>query len=238
MSGPGSQAHLEFVLKVLVLKNLSASEKRTLSPLSVKSLQATAITGRKIRVPKSVYDYVLVTSANALLSIRDLPKTKKWVAIGAATRKALRVPGRIEVIALPHSAGVLAYFRKQKRGRIFFPRSNLGDPRLVTGLRKMGHRVYCRHSYETKILDLQAALRPIYKNQSVDAVFVTSPSAFLAVKKALSPRELRSWRVRWVAIGPTTAKILREAGLKVIAAPSPSLTAMKKTLSSGFTKRS
>lgn len=225
-------------MNILLLKKLSASERRIFRGHRIWECPAFEIKPLASSFPKKTFDYVLVTSQNALRFARRLPNGKRWVFIGDASRKAVGEVSQPRVLSERNSSGILSFFAGQARGSLFFPRSRLGDPELVRSLRRLGFRITVRHTYETKIVDLRAKLRQVLSQAPLDSVFVTSPSSFVGIRRALKIEELRKYNWIWVAIGPTTAASLKKFKLDVKVSRQPALNSMMKTLKSAFTKRS
>lgn len=156
---------------------------------------------RKISIPKSRYDYLLVSSKNALRYLRSRPKADK-------------------ILGDLHGDRIMDYFKK--RGRpgqsILYLRSNLGSKLgrsdIVPGLRRLGFRVSVRCSYRTEILPIRQRLIGLLKRHSIQAFLVTSPSTILAIKRALSKEERRQLRVRWYCMGSTTEAYLKRSKIR------------------------
>ena len=110
---------------------------------------------------------------------------------------------------------------------VFLPRSDRADERLPSALREAGAEVTDAIAYRTTApqhLDPQALRR--VRNAEVDAILFASPSAFHNLWDFILAAELAalSTRLQFAAIGPTTARALREAGVRVdIEAREPSV---------------
>ncbi|MDB5037911.1 MAG: uroporphyrinogen synthase, partial [Bacteriovoracaceae bacterium] len=228
ISRSGSQKDFGRSLNILVFRELSSADKRAFKSHKVFVIPAIKIQPKKFRIPKKIFDYVLVTSANALRESRRRPKTKRWVAVGEATAASLGKVGKISVLNESNSDGVLKFFSKAERGSIFFPRSSLGDTTVVQKLRAKGFKVSVCHSYETKVLNIRAKVLGALRNARMDVFFVTSPSIFSSLRKSFSIRELKGLEVKWVAIGPTTARELRKFGMASYVAQKPTMESMLK----------
>jgi uroporphyrinogen-III synthase len=201
---------------------------------------AFTIRSRAVTLPKGTFDYGLITSANAIGGLSHLPKAKKWIAIGSTTARAIKRSFEMRPIVLKnsHSEGVVQFFAALPPSKIFFPRSTRADAAVVKKLRRFGHKVHLLHTYDTKLESIRLPLLKNLRDRRIDSVFVTSPSSFESVKRSLTRAEVLNWKVKWIAIGPTTAKAMKKFGLKVHVAKQPSLAAMVKTLMSLFTKHS
>jgi uroporphyrinogen-III synthase len=102
--------------------------------------------------------------------------------------------------------------------KILLPRSDRADDRLPTALREAGADVTEIVAYRTaapNTLDPQILKR--IRDAEVDAIVFASPSAFRFLSKCIGTADLAelSNRVQFAAIGPTTARALRENGARV-----------------------
>lgn len=96
------------------------------------------------------YDYVLYTSRYAATYVGALlAKARRTVSIGSATTEALRRMGveAIEQVGQDNSYGVIDWFRRQPRGHVLIPRSNLALPIIPDGLKALGFEVDCVTAY-------------------------------------------------------------------------------------------
>lgn len=175
----------------------------------------------KWRRPSGSFDYVLVTSPKALKNLSEAPPHRCSVFIGKKTAQGFRQSSRQKRVVLreSHREGILHFFKSKPPSRIFFPRSQQGDPRTVQVLRRQGHQVLVRHTYRTQPVDkrsLRKALAPIEKNSGCCFLFL-SPSSFRSFKRLGLSLADRTWQPSgYFAIGPTTAKVMRDAGLSVL----------------------
>lgn len=214
-------------------ETLGGQTKQKLKPLKAIHIPALSFKKRSVRIPKKDFDVGLVTSANSFRFLTQWPPIKHWVFIGSATKNmsGLSHSVSIEVLQNSHREGVLAYFRRQdtrkKYRSIFFPRSQWGDPRLVSQLRNLGYQVTVRHIYQPVILNFRSQLARTLKKHKVEAFCVTSPSIVKALRKSFSKKQLHSFDVRWVCIGPTTAKEVRKLGITPELAKKSSLEGMR-----------
>jgi uroporphyrinogen III methyltransferase/synthase len=179
------------------------------------------------------FDWILLTSQNAVRflaqRVRELklgPKVLETekpsiAAVGAATAQAASDAGfRVDYTAREHSGEGLAHeLRASLRNkRVLLPRSDRADDRLPTSLREAGAQVTEVVSYRTaapKELDAQIVNR--VQRAEVDAIVFASPSAYHNLSDVIGARQLAelSSRVDFAAIGPTTARALREAAARV-----------------------
>jgi uroporphyrinogen III methyltransferase/synthase len=111
--------------------------------------------------------------------------------------------------------------------KVFLPRSDRGDHRLADALREAGALVTEVVAYSTPAPEpLDPELVERIRRAEVDVITFTSPSAFLNLFDWIDSATLArlSSRVRFAAIGPTTAKCIRKAGSQVeIEANEPSV---------------
>jgi len=92
----------------------------------------------------------------------------------------------------------------------------------------MGHQVSVSHPYELQYLKIRTSVLKALKSLRISAVLLTSPSCFHALRHSFSLKELRSWELAWLVIGPTTKKALKGSGLKVQMAAKPTLDGLKR----------
>lgn len=174
------------------------------------------------------FDWILFTSQNAVrftaLRLRQmgLPAMVQQVAVvGPATADAASREGfRVDYVATHSTAHALAgELGESLNGcTVFLPRSDRSDPELVEALRETGATVTDVIAYRTVA---PAVSDPVALNRVRDADFdvaiFASPSAFQNLDGMLGGGALRklAGKVRYAAIGPTTAKAMRSAGLRV-----------------------
>lgn len=177
------------------------------------------------------FDWILFTSQNAVrfflrrCAAVGLERASwqsphaKVAAVGPATENALREEGvRVDHVAKRARGGALA---AELRGalagrRILLPRSDRADGELPTALRAAGAKVveaiaYCTAKPEGVDSGELAAI------QDVDVVAFASPSALHHFVEAIGEEKVRALaaRARFAAIGPTTARAIRDAGYPV-----------------------
>jgi len=179
------------------------------------------------------FDWILLTSQNAVRflaqRLRELKLDPKVVetekpsiaAIGSATAQAAAEVGfRVDYTAQERSGEGLARELQAslKNSRVLLPRSDRADDRLPNLLRQAGAHVTEVVAYRTaapKELDAQIVNR--VQRAELDAVVFASPSAYHNLSDVIGAKQLSelSSRVDFAAIGPTTARALREAGARV-----------------------
>ena len=142
------------------------------------------------------FDWVLFTSQNAV----------RFVAL------------RLEQIGLPPTIRQVAAVGPATAEKVFLPRSDRAGNHLATALREGGAQVTDVVAYRTVAPEApdQVVLDRI-RGAEVDVTVFASPSAFHNLDGFLGSGELAKLaeRVQFAAIGPTTAKAMREAGVRV-----------------------
>jgi uroporphyrinogen III methyltransferase / synthase len=186
------------------------------------------------------FDWLVFASQNAVRFVTErLLATRKRAstvacpalsvaAVGQATATASGAAGfRVTYTARNPSgeslASELAHYVASKS--VLLPRSDRGDARLMNGLREAGARVTDVVAYRTLgAQEINAEALGEFRAGQVDAVLFASPSAFQNLCEVIPVPEMAmlSLRVNFAAIGPTTAKALREAGVRVAIQPTQS----------------
>jgi uroporphyrinogen-III synthase len=179
------------------------------------------------------FDWILFTSQNAVRFFRG-----RWIesgrersalssmraslaAVGSATARALAAEGmKVDYVAQSQTGESLAAELRDSMAakKVLLPRSDRADDRLPSSLREAGATVYEVTAYRTlrpETLDpeILAGLR----RAEIAAVVFASPSAFHNLAEFVPHAELArlSNQVQFAAIGSTTARALREAGIRV-----------------------
>jgi uroporphyrinogen-III synthase len=101
---------------------------------------------------------------------------------------------------------------------VLLPRSDRADERLPNLLRETGAQVTDVVAYRTAVPEsLDAGIVDRVHRGEVDAIVFASPSAYHNLSDAMGAPRLAdlSSRVDFAAIGPTTARALREAAARV-----------------------
>ena len=179
------------------------------------------------------FDWILLTSQNAVRflaqRLRELKLDPKVLhaekpsiaAVGPATAQAAAEAGcRVAYTAKEQSGEGLAreLGASLRNGRVLLPRSDRADDRLPNLLRGAGARVTEVVAYRTaapKMLDAPVLDR--VQRADVDAIVFASPSAYHNLRDVMGATRLAelSSRVDFAAIGPTTARAMREAAARV-----------------------
>ena len=179
------------------------------------------------------FDWILLTSQNAVRflaqRLRELKLAPKAVgtekpsiaAVGAATAQVAAEAGfRVDYTAQERRGeGLARELQLSLRSkRVLLPRSDRADERLPNLLRETGAQVTEVVAYRTAVPEsLDAGIVDQVHRGEVDAIVFASPSAYHNLSDAMgAPRlaELSS-RVDFAAVGPTTARALREAAARV-----------------------
>lgn len=175
------------------------------------------------------YHGLLFTSPAGVEAVRhllgDAPfPAALFGAVGPATRAALEAWGKGPIVVAPHHDGAsLAQALIEALGGglpglcFLQPRAEEGREELRRGLEAAGAEVEVVAAYRTvpEPPARLAALREGLGAGAFDAVIFASPSAVRAVVGEGSPRWGETWAV---AIGETTARALRKAGVTRVAA--------------------
>ncbi len=205
----------------------------------------------------SNFHWILFTSQNAVRFFArhlaehssnqarfEQPAEPRTAAVGPGTAEAANKEGfRVEYVAKNHTGESLAReLTAELRGkRVLLPHSDRADDRLSSALRAAGAEVTEVIAYLTaapKAIDPHTLQR--VRNAEVDAMIFASPSAFHNLQRWISAAELAalSQRVQFAAIGPTTARALREARVRVeIEAADASPAALADTIASYYQAR-
>jgi len=169
--------------------------------------------GEYVRLVKSgAHDWIVFTSANAVRAVAGaLPHSRaRFAAVGPATAAALREL-RLEPAFVPDrfAAEEIANALEPVVGaRILLPQSEIAEPLLADLLRSRGafveavdaYRTVPRHPTENELATLLSA----------DAITLLSGSAARSLAAAGGAGEALV-----VCIGPKTAEVAREVGLRV-----------------------
>jgi uroporphyrinogen III methyltransferase / synthase len=179
------------------------------------------------------FDWILFTSQNAVRffcsrwseSGRERPALGsvrgRVAAVGAATARALESEGmRVEYVAQTQTGESLAAeLRDSVRGQqVLLPRSDRVDDRLPSALREAGATVHEVTAYRTlRPETLDPEILGGLRHAEIAAIVFASPSAFHNLAAFVPSAELAalSNQVQFAAIGSTTARALREAGVRV-----------------------
>jgi uroporphyrinogen-III synthase/uroporphyrinogen III methyltransferase/synthase len=174
------------------------------------------------------FDWVVFASATAVERVLDRlaelglsPEVlagRALAAVGPATAERLRSRLRVPEL-VPGDAtgqGLARALAPSVRGRrVLLPRPAEGRPEILQDLAAAGAEVSAVEAYRTVPAPPErlACLGAWIRGREVDAVAFASPSAVRAAAEALGPDAPVLGRVLLAAIGPTTARALRDLGL-------------------------
>jgi uroporphyrinogen-III synthase len=174
------------------------------------------------------FGWVLFTSQNAVrftaMRLKQLglaPTVQRVATVGPATAEAARQEGfHVDYVAKEHSAHSLALELRDSVAShsVLLPRSDRADPELATALRESGANVTDVIAYRTIAPETpDPAILDRVRAADFDVAIFSSPSAFENTDVLLGAGTLcrLAERVRCAAIGPTTAKAMRAAGVRV-----------------------
>jgi len=174
------------------------------------------------------FDWILFTSQNAVrftaLRLRQLglpPTVQQVAAVGPATADAAGREGfRVDYVAEHSTAHALASELGESLDgcAVFLPRSDRSDPELAEALRESGATVTDAIAYGTIApADPDPAALQRIRHGDFDVAIFSSPSAFQNLDAMLGAGTLAdvARKARYAAIGPTTAKAMRNAGVRV-----------------------
>jgi uroporphyrinogen-III synthase len=199
----------------------------------------------------AVFDWVLFTSQNAVrfvsLRLKQLglpPAIRRIAVVGPATAEAARQLGfYVDYVATNHAAHSLARELQDSLsgGSVFLPRSDRADDHVAEALREGGARVTDAVAYRTVAPESpDPAVLGRIRSGDFDVAVFSSPSAFYNLNGFLSPGVMAKLaeRVHFAAIGPTTAKAMREAGVRVhIEAEEASATGLADAIAKYYHER-
>jgi len=179
----------------------------------------------------SRFDWVLFTSQNAVhffcrrcqeLGLAWPSRSRPHIAaVGPVTAAAAREQGlALDYVASRFRGEALAEELSQALSgkSVLLPRSDLARGGLPAALRAAGAKIVDVVAYQTISGDPSAdGLFDRIRQGEVDVVSFASPSAFRHLGEALGAEALQklAGRVLFAAIGPTTARAIREAGAAV-----------------------
>jgi uroporphyrinogen-III synthase len=203
------------------------------------------------------FDAVLFLSRNAVRYIFDrcaqlgiklemLQSPKRVIAaVGPGTADEITARGlQVDYMSKGRTGDALVReLRQSLKGRkVLLPRSDRGDDSLLDSLQEAGAEVTSVIAYRTaapETLDPKILAR--IRGWEVDVIAFASPSAFRNLSTAMgSNSDIAglSSHIRFAAIGPTTARVMREAGVPVeIEASEASAAGLADALAKYFESR-
>lgn len=166
----------------------------------------------------------LFTSAAAVRAVKELGGSfagHKLGAVGEATAKALlKAGGSVSLVSRESSGAGLAqaFLETGEKGPVGIPQGNLALATLATLLQEVGLEVRPLVVYTT-------VSKPWPQNLPMpDVVVLGSPSAIQALPKAVAEE------AQLIALGPSTARSLRERGLPHLTAPAINIQGVLKAV--------
>jgi uroporphyrinogen III methyltransferase/synthase len=142
-------------------------------------------------------------------------------AVGPGTAREAEANGfHVDIVASEHTGrGLVRELGDRIKGRkVLIPRGDLADDTVPDELRAAGARVTQVVVYRNVAPEkTDPAVAAQILHGDADAVIFASPSAFHNFSKILGGADLLrlSARTQFAAIGPTTARALRDAGIRV-----------------------
>ncbi len=183
------------------------------------------------------FDWILFTSQNAVRFFAQRCRELKIepqlmqsprplvAAVGAATAKAATGAGfRVDYTAAKQTGDALVgellveVWASVGDRSVLLPRSDRADERLPRALREAEARVTEVVAYRTAAPEsLDAGIVDRVLRSDVDVIVFASPSAYENLAEAIGVESFAevSMRVEFAAIGPTTARALRESSARV-----------------------
>lgn len=174
-----------------------------------------------IFLSKHAVHYFFERSAHLGIKCEMIQFNRTIAAVGTATARALEGRGiRVDHIAKETTGEALAReLGASLRGEhVLLPRSDRGDDRVPSLLRDAGANVTEVIAYRTvKPGDFDPYVSAGVLRGDVSAVIFASPSAFQNFCSSFGERVVKeiSQRVDFAAVGPTTARAIRESGARV-----------------------
>ena len=176
------------------------------------------------------FGWLILTSAQAVRAFTERAADLQWplprtgspprvACVGPVTAEAARKANLpVEYVAAAHSGVALTneLGSKLHGAKVLLPRSDRANPDLPAALRRHGAQVTEVIAYRTLrpgVID-QAQLAKVAEDQA-DAILFFSPSAVQHFAELAGAEQLRAFqdKLAITAVGPVTAKALREAGV-------------------------
>ncbi|HEU0256318.1 MAG TPA: uroporphyrinogen-III synthase [Microbacteriaceae bacterium] len=175
------------------------------------------------RLADGAFDWLAITSATTVEVMTawkaQVPSATRIAAVGETTAASLAAAGyHVDLIPTADNSahGLLATWESATGGtvplRILALRSQIANPLLTEGLRRIGHDVSAVVAYRTVGVAVPAQVVEDVAAGLVGAILVTSGSVAEQVQGQLGPIPASTVVA---AIGPHTAKDARAAGLRI-----------------------
>lgn len=170
------------------------------------------------------FDWVLITSA-ATADVIGVAAPSGWpsaqvAAVGPATQRRLEAMGcRVDLVPVQATGDAIVEAMGDLSGkRVLYPRASIAEPSTAEALRQSGAEVVEVVAYTNEAPP--QVRRQLLSCLPVSATTLMSGSAATRLAEAI-PEDQRHDLGKIVAIGPTTAKAARAAGLPVHAMANP-----------------
>ena len=162
----------------------------------------------------SSYDWIVLTSVNGVAAVaqglRAVAGAARVAAVGPVTADAIREQGvEPAFVATRASDDIAAGLGEIEGLRVLLPQADLAEPHLAEELRGRGAVVDAVVAYRTILVE--PPMWGILPLRIADAVVLASGSAC----RSLAAAGGAGGGAMLVCIGPKTAKVAREVGLKV-----------------------
>lgn len=166
------------------------------------------------------FDWVVLTSATTVDVLVSqgtrIPESTRVAAVGETTAAALGLAGyRVDFVPTSDNSArglVKEWPAAEVRGRVLVPQSDIAEPTLVAGLKKLGFAAEYVTAYRTVGVPVSPEVAADVASGRIGAILVTSGSVARQIASQLTP--LPDSTVI-VCIGPRTAFDTRAAGLPV-----------------------
>ena len=161
----------------------------------------------------SGYDWIVLTSVNGVAAVSEGLMGlagPRVAAVGPVTADAIRERGvEPAFVALRASEDIAAGLGELAGKRVLMPQADIAEPRLAEELRSQGAEVDVVVAYRTVLVEPPTSgIQPL---RAADAIVLASGSAC----RSLAAAGGAGGGPMLVCIGPKTAKVAREVGLKV-----------------------
>ena len=162
----------------------------------------------------SSYDWVVLTSVNGVAAVAQglagLAGSTHVAAVGPVTAEAIREHGVEPAFTASRASDDIAAGLGEIGGmRVLLPQADIAEPHLADELRAKGAEVDAVVAYRTVLIE--PPMWGILPLRIADAVVLASGSAC----RSLAAAGGAGGGAMLVCIGPKTAKVAREVGLKV-----------------------
>jgi uroporphyrinogen III methyltransferase / synthase len=201
------------------------------------------------------FDWIVFTSQNAVrffcARMRelgrvpvDLPSPPRIAAIGATIFNVAAMERlRVDFVASSARSGrefVAEFSTHARRKKLLLPQSDQAAPYVAEGLREGGAEVTPVVAYRTCVPEsLDGEKLDGIRREGADVFVFASPSAFNNFARTVGADGLKRFAEHstFVAIGPTTARAIRETGIPVeIEAAKPNSDEIVKAMIEYFSK--